>query len=368
MIINNLYSLYITVFIILVFTRPINSQSVYYDFDSLLQHNEVFRTTAKQVFDTFQIFGSEKPLELTVATDFKALTKNRYEDKYQPAQVIYQLRDSINISREIRIKPRGVLRLKVCAQAPLWVNVKKTEEVFQLLDDLGKLKLVVPCRGTNTYQQYVYSEYLIYRLYNVITDNSFRVRMIRVNYSDTSEKLKPGHSYTFIIESHKSLAKRQASMRIENENLNMKLIDQETAAILYLFQFMVGNTDWSIHGLHNIKLIKSLDPTLPYPIAIPYDFDYAGLVNTNYAVPGPNVDIDQVTERAYMGHCLPEETMIKAINHFLEKEEELMAIIEDSEYLTQSQKKKSLLYLEKFFSILSNPKRYKFAILDKCKR
>ena len=351
-----------------LFYNLAEGQSVSYDFDSLLKHNEVFRTMSKQVFDTFQIFGPEEPLELTVATDFKALTKNKYEDKYQPAQVIYRLWDSINISREIRIKPRGVLRLKVCAQAPLWVNVKKTEEVFQLLDDLGKLKLVVPCRGTNTYQQYVYSEYLIYKLYNVITDYSFKVRMIRVKYSDTREKLKPGHSYTFIIESHKSLAKRQASMRIENENLNMKLIDPETAAILYLFQFMVGNTDWSIHGLHNIKLIKTLDPTVPYPIAIPYDFDYAGLVNTNYAVPGPHVDIDQVSERVYMGHCLPEETMVNAIHHFLEKKEEFIKTIEENDYLSESQKRKSLLYLEKFFSILSSPKRYKFAILDKCKK
>ena len=112
--------------IIIVFTGHINGQSAHYDFDSLLKQNEVFRSMAKQVFDTFQIFGPEEPLELTVSTDFKALTKNKFEDEYQPAQVIYNLWDSINVSREIRIKPRGVLRLKVCGQAPLWVNVKKT--------------------------------------------------------------------------------------------------------------------------------------------------------------------------------------------------------------------------------------------------
>lgn len=352
----------------MLFTNHAVGQSTYYDFDSLLQNNPAFSTMARQVFDTFQIFGPEEPLELTVSTDFKALTKNKDKDEYQPAQVIYRLWDSINVSREIRIKPRGVLRLKVCSQAPLWVNVKKTEDVFQLLDDLGKLKLVVPCRGTNAHQQYIYSEYLIYRLYNIITNNSFKVRMIKVNYSDTSGKLKPGHGYTFIMESHKSLAKRQQCITFKNEDLNMKLIDPENAALLYLFQYMVGNTDWSIHGLHNIKLIKTLDPTVPKPIAVPYDFDYAGLVNTNYAVPGEHVDIDHVRERAYMGHCLPEEIVEKAIDHYLERELEVIDLIRGLDYLTESQKKKSLAYLDKFFETLKNPKRYKFAILDKCRR
>ena len=351
----------------IVFLRSsLSAQAPYYDFDSLLQNNSSFQTIVQQVFDTFRVFGPEEPLELMVATDFKALTKNKYEDKYQPAQVIYRLWDSINISREIRIKPRGVLRLKTCSQPPLWVNVKKTKAVFQLLDDLDKLKLVVPCRGTSAYQQYIFSEYLIYRLYNIITDYSFKVRMIRINYSDTGGKTDPGYGFTFIIETHESLAKRLSSMPIKNENLNMKLIDPELAAVLYLFQFMVGNTDWSVHGLHNIKLIKTLSPTIPNPMAIPYDFDYAGLVNASYAVPGENVAVDRVTERAFIGHCLPEETMNRAKDQFLSKEEEVYSLVRNISYLSEYQKNRSLDYLQEFFEILRNSKRFKFSILNQC--
>ena len=319
------------------------------------------------VFDTFQIFGPEEPLEFTVSTDFRALSKNKLNDEYQEAQVIYQLWDTINISREIRIKPRGVLRLKICSQPPLRVNVKKTKNVFQLLDDLDKLKLVVPCRGISAYQNYIYSEYLAYKLYNVITDNSFRVRMIRVNYYDTGGKVKAGNAYTFIIESHESLAERQQSIPISNEKISDKYIDQQNAANFYLFQYMIGNTDWSVHGLHNIKLLKTKDVTRPNPLAVPYDFDYAGLVNASYAVPGELVDIKDVTERAYMGYCLPDETMDRAFEHFIQKESEVMATVRDFDLMSDDLKKKKLDYLQEFYNIIKEPKRRVNRIIKKCK-
>ena len=227
---------------------------------------------------------------------------------------------------------------------------------------------MVPCRGSNTYQQYIFSEYLIYKLYNIITDNSFRVRLIRVNYSDTSGKFKPGHTYTFIIESHKSLAGRQQCIPIKNDNLNMHLIEPRSAAMMYVFQFMVGNTDWSVHGLHNLKLLKTLDPTIPKPIAIPYDFDYAGLVNTNYSVPGEHVDIKEVTERAYMGVCQPEALMEQTFEHFLAKEQAIMSAIENLPYMEKSRVKMTKDYIEKFYDIIREPKRRNFHIINQCKQ
>ena len=190
--------------------------------------------------------------------------------------------------------------------------------------------------------------------------------MIKLNYFDTSDKIKSGSSYTFIIESHESLAERRKCLAIENENLNRKLIEPTSAALLYLFQYMVGNTDWSISGLHNIKLLKTMDPNIPMPIPVPYDFDYAGLVNANYAVPNENVDIEQVTERAYMGHCLPQELMEQTYALFKEKEDEIMAVIAQDPYLSDHQKKRNGKYVGEFFKILDNPKRRQFQIDQKC--
>jgi len=342
-------------------------QAPHYDFDSLLENNPNFGPIVHKVFDTFQVFGPEELLHFTVSTDFRNLSKNKHKDEYQKAQVIFQLLDTIYISRNIRIKPRGDVRLKICNQPPLRVNVKKTKNVFQLLDGLDKLKLVVPCKGTNVYQNYIYSEYLAYKLYNVITDNSFRVRMIRVNYHDTGGRLKENTAYTFIIESLKSLAKRQESIPLESQKISGKSIDQENAARLYLFQYMIGNTDWSVTGLHNIKLIKTMDVLRPNPLAVPYDFDYSGLVNASYAIPGTHVDIKEVTERNYMGYCLSEEILNETFDLFIQKESEVMATVRNFDLMSDSSKKKTLDYLQGFYDIIKEPKRRVNQLVNKCK-
>ena len=78
----------------------------------------------------------------------------------------------------------------------------------------------------------------------------------------------------------------------------------------YLFQYSIGNTDRSIPGRHNIQMVKSKDSTISKPFVIPYDFDYAGIVNTSYAVPDKNLGIESVTERV----CMPETTIKKLRN------------------------------------------------------
>ena len=343
------------------------SQAHHYDFDSLMEHNAQFMPLAKMVFDTFQIFGPETPLEFTVSTDLKGLSKNKLKDEYQPADVIFNLWDTINISREIRIKPRGEFRLKNCNNPPLRVNVKKTEEVFELLDGISKLKLVVPCKGSNAYQDYIFTEYLAYKLYNIITENSFQARLIKVDYFDTSDKVKPGEVYTFIIESEKALAKRRECISLDNEKVSARSLDPETAAVMYIFQYMIGNTDWSVPGLHNMKLLKTTDVTKPYPIPVTYDFDYTGIVNASYAIPGDHVSVETVTEREYMGYCLPDEYMDQAFSLFLEKESEVLAAVENFDLLSDNLKKKTSKYLEDFYHTIKDPKRRRNLLTSRCK-
>ena len=319
------------------------------------------------VMDTFQIFGPDEPLEFTVSTDIKGLSKNKFKDEYQPAKVIYNLWDTISIYREIRIKPRGEFRLKNCSNPPLRVNVKKTQEVFQLLDDFSKLKMVVPCKGGGNYQAYIFTEYLAYKLYNVITDNSFQVRLIRLDYEDTSGKTKPGSAYTFIIESEKALAKRRECIPIKNEKISARSLDAETAAILYVFQYMIGNTDWSVPGLHNMKLLKTMDVTKTNPVPVAYDFDYAGIVDAPYAVPGDHVNIDDVREREYMGYCVDQEHMDNAFNLFIDKQAEIMGVVENFDLMSANLKKKTLSYLDEFYDMIKDERRRNVRITKECK-
>jgi len=338
-----------------------------YDFDSLLQANPLFIPILRSVADTFQLFNHETPLEFDVFTDLKLLQKNRYKDVYQEAKIQHQIADTLTITRQVRIKPRGAFRLQECRYPPLRVNVKQTQEVFELLDQLDKLKMVIPCSGTDRHQIYIFNEFLAYKLYNIITEYSFQVRLLKVNYHNTSGKMQAGSAHTFVIESQKSMARRLSSIPIKNEKVGAKSCHQPQAAVMYLFQYLIGNTDWSVPGLHNVKLIKTEDPTIPMPIPVPYDFDYSGLVDASYAIPGDHVDIPSVRFRKYLGHCVDEQTLQQTVQLFLEKEEEVVSYVEEFPWLTGSYKQRSLSYIKEFYKQMKDPKLVERHIVRDCK-
>ncbi len=358
---------YLCILIITLGSLGIQAQHKSYDFDSLLNHNPLFEPLLRSVADTFRLFNHETPLEFDVFTDFKLLQKNRFKDEYQEAKIQHHISDTLTITRQVRIKPRGAFRLKECRFPPLRVNVKRTQEVFELLDQLDKLKMVIPCSSTDRHQTYIFNEYLAYKLYNIVTDYSFGVRLLKVNYQNTSGKMQVGSAYTFVIESQKSLARRLMAIPIKNDKVSAKSCSESYAAVMYLFQYLIGNTDWSVAGLHNVKLIKTEDPTIPLPIPVPYDFDYSGLVDASYAIPGDHVDIPSVRFRKYLGYCVDESTLNQAVALFLEKEQEVISYVEQFPWLQGRDKERSLSYIREFYQELKDPKLLNRKIASACK-
>ena len=81
---------------------------------------------------------------------------------------------------------------------------------------------------------------------------------------------------------------------------------------------MIGNTDWTVPVFHNNVLIISQGNLqgLGSGIAVPYDFDYSGLVDANYAVPSDQLNLPSVLDRRYLGICRSEETFISDLKEF----------------------------------------------------
>jgi antitoxin component of RelBE/YafQ-DinJ toxin-antitoxin module len=255
------------------------------DFDSLYQHDIEYKQAIKSAYKSLDFFDQEGVINISIESDFKNLVKHKFKDEYQPAILRYSVSDTVTVPRKITIKPRGNMRRSTCYFPPLKLNFPKKEAVLRQIKEFDKMKMVVNCKKGETSQQYLLSEYYAYKVFNIITDVSFRVNLIEVTYIDTGEKYKSGTSYAYIIESIDQIAKRNNAIPFELKNLSDKYINQECLANIYLFQYLIGNTDWSIPAGHNINMIKSSDPLQVKPLAIPYDFDYAGIVNTNYAVP-----------------------------------------------------------------------------------
>ena len=68
-----------------------------------------------------------------------------------------------------------------------------------------------------------------------------------------------------------------------------------------VFEYLIGNTDWSVIMRHNVRLVQVAGRDLLYPVA--YDWITAGLVNASYARPDPRMPIKSVRQRLYRGMC-----------------------------------------------------------------
>ena len=263
----------------------------------------------------------------------------------------YQLKDSILVKRKIRIKPRGESRKKICYFPPIKISLKKTKIYIADLQELEKIKLVTRCKSRKTYEAYLVKEYLIYKMFNLFTEKSFNARLLKVKYVDTGRKNKEMETLAFVIEEADKMAARNGGGLAGQTNLSQKSCEPAQMDLVAMFQYMIGNTDWSIPGQHNVKLIQRpgsfVSSTNPEPI--PYDFDYTGFVDAEYAIPTEGLNIESVKERIYQGFCQTEAEYQKTVDRFLEKEQAIYSLISACEYLSKREKKDALNYIKSFY-------------------
>lgn len=344
------------------------NSKITYDFDSLLKNNRNFEQIILPIADTMDIFNDNALLQLSLRMDFKQLIKQKYRDKYQAGELVMMLNDSVQVVRKIKVKPRGNMRKETCFIPPLKLNFPKKKVVLKQLRAFDKIKLVLDCKRNKSYEQYLIMEYYTYKMYEILTENSLRTRLLKVKYEDLSGRFKEYTGFAFIIENLDQLARRQECIKINIPHLKDQHCDQKYLALTYLFQYMIGNTDWSIAARHNMYIIKSNDPTILSPIAVPYDFDYAGLVNATYAVPDEQLGTKSVRERVYRGVCsTSDEVLQSAAARFEEKKKEIYQILQTDTWLTKSYKNTAILYLDEFFRIVENPRMFNKYILDACR-
>lgn len=344
-----------------------NLKAQIHDFDSLINQNEDFANIAKQIGDTLDLFNSTDALEVTLISDFKNLIKRKYKNEYQDAVFKILFNDSVQVSRDIKIIPRGKVRKSTCFIPPIKLNFPKKKAFIKQLESFDKMKMVLDCKRGENYEQYLLSEYYAYKLQNIINDFSLRVRLLHVTYIDLSGKYKDITRYAFIIESMSQFADRHNAIRIETKSIKDRDMNLEILSDAYLFQYLIGNTDWSIPALHNIMLIKSIDHTNPRPYPIPYDFDYAGIVNTLYAIPDEQLGTESVRERVYRGVCIQDNFLLQSRTNFINKKEKIYTLYQQDELLNKSNKRSTINYIDDFYSILEKENAFKRHIIDACR-
>ena len=304
--------------------------------------------------ENWDLFGREDLVELSLIFDVKSFLKSKNAENYLDARLLIHMNENDTIEKQVRIKTRGNFRQRFCYFPPIKLNLKGTEFNNEYLGQQTTLKFVTHCKSPDKYENYLLREYLIYKLYNVLTDYSFRVRLMQVRYVDSEDHRKPLVKYGFLIEHLNSVALRNNAMRIDNEKLSQRLMDPMGMARMALFHYMIGNNDWSVTGMHNVKILKENDFRIENPQPVPYDFDYSGMVNAEYAAPMEHLGLKTVRDRLYRGICLSEDVTDATIRLFLEKKMELYDVINDFDLLSKRDKKDMIEYLDGFFRILDS--------------
>ena len=315
--------------------------------------------------DSIGFFKDESVIKMTLSTDMKGLIANKMKMQDQPAAITLQFADNSIFAGDVTIRARGITRKETCNMPPLMINFKNSGSAIRPLD---KLKLVCGCGNTAEDERMALKEYLAYKMYNQLSDKSFRVRLALITYEDSKGKRKPMTQYGFFIEDVDVMAKRNGCKELNKTVISQTATNRDNMTMVEIFQYMIGNTDWSVPTYHNIKLImKRKDDTAP-PYAVPYDFDYCGLVNAYYAVPSELLSIQKVTDREFRGFPKSKEELQQAISIFIKKKESIYKLVADFEPLADKYKKDVTSYLDDFYKTITDSKQIEREFIDKARK
>lgn len=268
----------------------------------------------------------------------------------------------VNGSRlDIAVRVRGISRAQLCQFPPLRLDFSSSDTSATVFSGQRRLKLVTHCKKTASYEENVLEEYAAYRIFNVMSDVSFRVRLLRVRYIDTKKPDEDGMlRYAFLIESKDALAERTQGTLVEPRRVTKNYLDDTQIGLAYIFQYLIGNTDWGLVRAidadiccHN-GVIVDIEGRHFY---VPYDFDRAGLINARYAKPDPTLRLRRVTQRRYRGYCMADDALRDALRAVVGHQDTILGFMTALGAMTGRDLEESSEYVRSFFELAADEEK-----------
>jgi len=312
------------------------------------------------------LFVDHAPLTLRLEGDLRALFRDRgTQRKDHPAILRYGAAADTG-SIEVKLRTRGIFRLKTCGFPPIRLDLpaKKVDNTPFAGED--KLKLVTHCQGDRSYERNLLREYALYRVFNAVTDSSFRVRLAHMTYVDPARH-DTVTRYGFLIESDTALAQRISATPVRADNVYDPMTDPSYMTFVAVFQYMIGNTDWSVWKRHNIAIFqKAAEPRAL--LAVPYDYDFSGAVNAPYAAPPEQLKLVSVRQRVYRGFCQPDSILARVLTRFRVVKDSIYAAVRAVPDLPERDVRNVLGYLDDFYKVIDNPGAVNRELVRPCRR
>ncbi len=349
------------------------------------------------------LFADAEILEVRIAAPFSTIMRERPVDEEMPGQLSYQDAELGEVVLDVGIRTRGKYRqqMKICPFAPLRLNFKKEQTKKTLFTRTNKVKLVTHCRDrSERYSQGVLREFLAYRILNMLTEESFQVRLLRATYVDTSGKEADRVDFAFMIEHDDRLAKRLDMKVSDAPETTIAALNRAHTNLGSVYQYLIGNTDFSpilaAPGeacCHNYVLLNPDDDKQRLnpdddkqrlnpdddeqrlnpdddeqrpQLAVAYDFDMSGIVHARHAKPNPRFNLRDVRERLYRGRCANNEYLESSLQTFRDQRQAINQLVTGSPHMSKGTKKTVQNYIDIFYKTINNPRAVNARLIKKC--
>lgn len=318
------------------------------------------------------LFESEELLHVRITAPLSSLVRDRSDTEYLEGTFAYADASGTEHSLDLKLRARGRYRAqkKTCDFPPVRLNFRKKQVEGTAFAGQDKLKLVTHCHSGGRYEQYVLKEYLAYKIFNTVTDNSFRARLLTIDWVNTERNGKTETLYGFVIEDDDLLAERIGADVVKAPQLVYTQLDTEQASLVAVFEYLIGNTDFSmVHGARDDDCCHNIVPFSREGedyLVVPYDFDFSGLVNASYASPNPELPIKTVTRRLYRGLCEQNSYVESSLARFREHRAEIRELVAAQEGLTDVTRRRALNYIDRFYEDTKDEKSVDRRLIRRC--
>ena len=311
-------------------------------------------------------FESQHPIDVTLTANIGKLRGDKNANPpWRAATLSYKGTDGSDITVPLRARTRGIWRLKTCEFPPLRLNFTGETSKGSIFHKLDKPKLVSYCRDVDGYEQYILQEFQLYRIYHLLTPVSHNARLLKLTYADSGNGKVRAKRYGFLLEEPNAMAARLGGKILEQKGAVAGDLEPFQNALMGVFEYMIGNTDFSVAGLHNVELFFTPEGSV-LPVA--YDFDFSGAVNARYAAPDSMLNIPNVRQRIFRGYCTDPDSYAKVFALFKEKRPEIYALYSDEigKLMDQGTVKETLRYFDEFYETINDSRSARRSIIQSC--
>jgi len=308
------------------------------------------------------LFAGSETIHLTLKAPFPALQRNRLaaDDKVAGSLTVQGVAAE---TLPVMLSVRGITRRRrdVCTFPPIRVEFPDKPPPASLFKGQKRLKLVTHCQDRENFQQHILLEYAAYRMFNLLTPASFRVRLASIDYVDPNGR--PVISRLgYFIEDIDDVARRNGLARYKTQaRVPPADLDPQAAARFVVFQDMIGNLDWAMTAgpadtdcCHNSRLLSAKGATSGF-ITVPYDFDFSGLVDAPYATPPEAFKLANVRVRKYRGYCRHNAEAQAFAAELAARRTAILGVLDETPQLDERARRKAAEYLGGFFDQIAAP-------------